>query len=112
MMASCVRCGYDYSMARKNIGYKTCLPCGDKTADRLIREKASRCMPAFNKGGIQYVADITTLKWEEIVMEQICKATGGIVLVTIVLGYGAISLFAPFGIVYLVFFNWGGELLW
>jgi hypothetical protein len=38
-------------------------------------------------------------------MEQICKATGGIVLVSIIFGYGAISLFAPFGIVYLVFFN-------
>jgi hypothetical protein len=39
------------------------------------------------------------------VMEQICKAVGGIVLVSIVLGYGLAALFAPFGVVYLVFFN-------
>tara|TARA_B110000495_G_scaffold200024_1_gene214485 strand:+ start:639 stop:755 length:117 start_codon:yes stop_codon:yes gene_type:complete len=38
-------------------------------------------------------------------MEQICKATGGIVLVSIIFGYLLACTFAPFGIIYLVFFN-------
>tara|TARA_B110000881_G_C18074981_1_gene270732 strand:- start:143 stop:259 length:117 start_codon:yes stop_codon:yes gene_type:complete len=38
-------------------------------------------------------------------MEQICKAVGGMVLITIIFGYGMAAFFAPFGIVYLVFFN-------
>ena len=38
-------------------------------------------------------------------MEQICKAVGGTVLVTVILGYLLTAVFAPFGIVYLVFFN-------
>ena len=50
-MASCVSCGNEYNAARKAIGYRTCLSCGDKTAYRQTKEKASRCMPAFNKGG-------------------------------------------------------------
>ena len=48
-------------MERKEIGYRTCLSCGDKTADKQIKEKASRCMPAFNKGGYQYVQDVKTI---------------------------------------------------
>jgi uncharacterized membrane protein YwzB len=38
-------------------------------------------------------------------MEQICKAVGGMVLITIIFGYGMAAFFAPFGIVYLLFFN-------
>ena len=29
--------------------------------DKQIKEKASRCMPAFNKGGYQYVQDVKTI---------------------------------------------------
>ena len=60
-MASCVSCGNEYNAARKAIGYRTCLSCGDKTAYRQTKEKASRCMPAFNKGGYQYVQDVKTI---------------------------------------------------
>ena len=60
-MASCVSYGNEYNAARKAIGYRTCLSCGDKTAYRQTKEKASRCMPAFNKGGYQYVQDVQTI---------------------------------------------------
>ena len=60
-MASCINCGHSFNKERVKIGYKTCLDCGDKNASKLIREKASRCMPAFNKGGYQYVQDVKTI---------------------------------------------------
>ena len=65
-MSNCVNCGTSYPVARKQLGYRTCLPCGDKTAAKQTKEKASRCMPAFNKGGYQYVQDVkTTLTYEK-----------------------------------------------
>ena len=60
-MATCIFCGNNYSIERKKIGYRSCLSCGDKTADKQIKEKASRCMPAFNKGGYQYVQGVKTI---------------------------------------------------
>jgi predicted nucleic acid-binding Zn-ribbon protein len=60
-MAACINCGHSFNKERVKIGYKTCLNCGDKNASKLIREKASRCMPAFNKGGFQYVQDVKTI---------------------------------------------------
>lgn len=60
-MVNCVNCGHEYSAARLDIGYRTCLTCGDKTASKQTQEKASRCMPAFNKGGYQYVQDVKTI---------------------------------------------------
>jgi len=60
-MSACVKCGHSYNRERAEIGYKTCLDCGDKTASKQIKEKASRCMPAYNKGGIQYVQDVKTI---------------------------------------------------
>tara|TARA_B100001750_G_C15517764_1_gene608705 strand:+ start:125 stop:349 length:225 start_codon:yes stop_codon:yes gene_type:complete len=60
-MASCVSCGHSYSKARAEIGYKTCLTCGDKTASRQTKEKASRVTCAYNKSGLMYVHDIKTI---------------------------------------------------
>ena len=34
-MASCRDCGEAYASARRNLGYHTCLPCGDKEAAQL-----------------------------------------------------------------------------
>ena len=64
-MSNCVNCGASYLLARKQIGYRTCLPCGDKTATRQTQEKASRVTCAYNKSGLMYVHDIkTTLNYE------------------------------------------------
>ena len=31
-MALCIKCGDDYPTARRDLGYTTCLPCGDYAA--------------------------------------------------------------------------------
>ena len=65
-MTNCVNCGTSYPLARKQIGYRTCLSCGDKTAARQTKEKASRVTCAYNKSGLMYVHDIkTTLTYEK-----------------------------------------------
>jgi predicted nucleic acid-binding Zn-ribbon protein len=64
-MSNCVNCGHSYSLARKELGYKTCLDCGDKSASQQTKEKASRVTCAYNKSGLMYVHDIkTTLNYE------------------------------------------------
>ena len=66
MMSNCVRCGHSYPKARKQLGYRTCLSCGDKSARNQIEEKKSRVTCAYNKSGLMYVADIkTTLDYKK-----------------------------------------------
>ena len=48
----CVECGDDYSPKRYELGYLTCLECGDKEATRQIIRKAKCTAPAYNKGAI------------------------------------------------------------
>ena len=59
-MSNCVRCGHSYPKARKQLGYRTCLSCGDKSARNQIEEKKSRVTCAYNKSGLMYVAYIKT----------------------------------------------------
>lgn len=51
-MAYCTRCGDDYPQGRRDLGYTTCLPCGD-TAARLVRFTV---MPAYSKGAYQLIS--------------------------------------------------------
>ena len=46
--AYCIECGEEYSYQRRNLGYKTCLDCGE---DKKIFPTA----PAFNKGAYTIV---------------------------------------------------------
>jgi len=50
-MPICKECGEEFAQKRANLGYRTCLFCGETTAKRQIKEKQSRILPAFNKGG-------------------------------------------------------------
>ena len=52
----CVECGDDYSPKRYELGYLTCLECGDKEATRQIIRKAKCTAPAYNKGAYMYIA--------------------------------------------------------
>jgi hypothetical protein len=36
----CVQCGRSYPEARANLGYRTCLPCGDVAARQTVRTTA------------------------------------------------------------------------
>ena len=64
-MTLCISCGNSFSMERKNLGYRNCLDCGDKVADKQTQEKKSRVTCAYNKSGLMYVQDIkTTLNYK------------------------------------------------
>ena len=58
MNAVCVECWDEYPVARKNLGYKTCLECGEANARVEIARKAKCTAPAFNKGAYQYVGSV------------------------------------------------------
>lgn len=51
-MASCVTCGDTFPLARLNLGYRTCLDCGDAAA----RKVQFTVMPAYSKGAYQLIS--------------------------------------------------------
>jgi hypothetical protein len=51
------KCGNEILVARYNLGYKTCLKCGDAEAAIQTAEKAKRIAPAYSKGAYQYLGD-------------------------------------------------------
>lgn len=52
MDAFCIRCGDTYPRARHNLGYATCLPCGDKQAHTV----KFTVIPAYSKGAYQVIS--------------------------------------------------------
>ena len=61
-MATCTICKINYSDKRKNIGYNTCLECGDKFANEEAIRKSKCIAPLFNKGAYQYIGSIDEVK--------------------------------------------------
>ena len=59
----CIVCGDHYSGRRKDLGYRTCLSCGDKVARKEIEHKKKCSAPLFNKGSYQYVSSKEAAKW-------------------------------------------------
>ncbi len=55
-MAFCSSCGDDYPEARLNLGYRTCLPCGDAVA-RTIRHLSA----PLNKSNYVMISDLADL---------------------------------------------------
>ena len=62
MKAICLECWEEYSPARKSLGYKTCLECGEANARIETARKAKCTAPAYNKGAYQYVGTIQAAK--------------------------------------------------
>ena len=62
MIAICVECWEEYSIKRKELGYKTCLECGDANARVETARKAKCTAPAYNKGAYQYVSSFQSAK--------------------------------------------------
>jgi predicted nucleic acid-binding Zn-ribbon protein len=56
-MASCISCGSEYSTARRNLGYNTCLNCGDFAA-REVRW----CVAPLNKSNYVVISNPDDLK--------------------------------------------------
>jgi len=52
----CRYCGEDYPMKRFDLGYLTCLDCGDIKAQEEKAFKAKCTAPAYNKSAYFYVS--------------------------------------------------------
>ena len=59
----CLECGEEYHPRRKQLGYTTCLDCGDKHAQKAIERKKKCTAPLHNKGGYQYVGSKEAARW-------------------------------------------------
>lgn len=53
-MAICVECGEDFPDKRVELGYATCLSCGDKEASQEIEKRKKLIIPTHHKGGLTY----------------------------------------------------------
>ncbi len=61
-MAECVECGEYYNPKRRDLGYYTCLDCGDSAALKQIAYKSKCTAPAYNKGGYMYITSASMAK--------------------------------------------------
>jgi len=62
MFAVCTYCGEHYSAKRKELGYLSCLDCGDMQAAKEKAYKATCTAPAYNKGAYQYIGSKDAVK--------------------------------------------------
>ena len=49
-MAICIKCYDNYPDKRLSLGYRTCIVCGDKEANKEAIRKSTCIAPLFNKG--------------------------------------------------------------
>lgn len=61
-MPECKMCNITYSVKRLNLGYLTCIECGDKIAVKESIRKSKCVAPLFNKGAYQYIGNIKEVK--------------------------------------------------
>lgn len=61
-IAICRFCGEDYPKRRLELGYLSCLECGEKFAEKEKAFKAKCTAPAYNKGAYTYVASTDQVK--------------------------------------------------
>ena len=54
-MTVCYICYNEFSLKRFELGYKTCLDCGEEQANVEIQRKTKCSAPAYNKGAYMYV---------------------------------------------------------
>ena len=54
---TCRMCGEEFDPLRWSIGYKTCMPCGDKAAKQV-----KHCVVNMNKAAYMAVTDLEILK--------------------------------------------------
>ncbi len=62
-LPECRECGAEYHPRRRELGYHTCLECGDAVAQKLIEHKKRCSAPLFNKGSYQYVSSKEDARW-------------------------------------------------
>ena len=59
----CTKCDMEYPKARYQLGYRTCLSCGDKDATKIAAQKSKQTAPLFNKGAYQYISSKSQTKF-------------------------------------------------
>jgi len=62
MSAVCRYCGEDYPRKRLDLGYLSCLDCGQKHAEAEKAYKAKCTAPAYNKGAYMYIGSVDAVK--------------------------------------------------
>jgi|TARA_R110001583_G_scaffold121954_2_gene273146 peptide methionine sulfoxide reductase MsrB len=58
----CRFCGEEYNKKRFDLGYLSCLDCGQIHAEKEKNFKSKCTAPAFNKGAYQYITSIACVK--------------------------------------------------
>ena len=58
----CRFCGEKYSTKRFDLGYLSCLDCGQTHAEKEKNFKSKCTAPAFNKGAYQYITSVACVK--------------------------------------------------
>lgn len=61
-MVYCINCSNEFPLKRKNLGYNTCIDCGDKIAQKEAIRKSKCTAPLFNKGAYQYIGNLDAVK--------------------------------------------------
>ena len=61
-MVNCNVCGEEFPIRRKELGYKTCIVCGDKFARKEAIRKSKCVAPLFNKGAYQFIGNASEAK--------------------------------------------------
>lgn len=54
-MAICIECDEEYPKKRYELGYLTCLECGNNQATKEIKRKSKQVAPHYSKGAYQYI---------------------------------------------------------
>lgn len=55
MNPECTECGDEFDPRRYQLGYYTCIECGEEIAQKEILRKSKCTAPAYNKGAYMYV---------------------------------------------------------
>jgi ribosomal protein L37AE/L43A len=58
----CEECGAEFSKKRYDLGYRTCLDCGEEVARLETEKKSQRVAVLCNKGPLQYITSIGVVK--------------------------------------------------
>jgi ribosomal protein L37AE/L43A len=53
----CIICGSEVAHARWALGYKTCMPCGERAAKQVVR-----CVVPMHKSNLVLITDVSDLK--------------------------------------------------
>jgi ribosomal protein L37AE/L43A len=54
----CILCEEEYTIKRKELGYDTCLECGEEEAQKQKNKVETRAIPELYKGPYKYITNL------------------------------------------------------